>query len=312
MKRAIPAFDYKPLPEVYQIECTNACNLSCPRCTRRDAAAQRGGVTYLDPEQLRGWVARGDLAGSWYVELQMSGEPLLHPRFGELVRILQQDAGVAVGVATSGQLLERRAADVALLDAVTVSIDTDDPAMYPVVRPGATYEAVERGIAALLSQPTRPQYLNIFTIEDLEERSGETRERVARLAARFPEFTVTSAVDCSAAQRDPGAYEIGPSQEVCVNPWLSVSVHSDGGVVSCCYAWDRREPNWYGNLNECSLVDIWAGQRVREMRALMEAKVSRGYCQYCYARSPFRLHLDGLARALREVRRGAAHTPVPH
>jgi len=298
--RELPPFNYKPVPEVYQIEATNACHLDCPRCTRKEAAAARGGIQFLDRAQLQSWIARGDLDGSWYVELQMSGEPLVHPRIGDLISILQDQAGVWVGLATNGQLLARKAAEVCRLDAITVSIDTADPAEYGRVRPGATFEAIERGIEALLAQPTRPTYLNIFTIAGHDEPLEAVAERKRQLSERFPDFDVTSAIDCSAPRYAPGSCTVRPAaQEVCINPWTSVSVQADGTVVSCCYAWDHRDPNRYGNLNETSLREIWAGPNVRAMRDMMRSPQQQGYCATCYARSPFLLHLDGLARALK-------------
>lgn len=298
--RKIPPYDYKPVPGIYQIEATNACHLDCPRCPRKEAAAARGGIQFLQREQLQGWIRRGDLAGTWYLELQMSGEPLVHPHIGDLVRILQDEAGVWVGMATNGQLLQKKAAEVSRLDAITVSIDTADPAEYGAMRPGATFEAIERGIAELLAQPARPRYLNIFTIAGYDEPEAAVRERKRQLRERFPEFTVTSAIDCFVPRHAQGSCTVLPEeQEVCINPWTSVSVQADGTVVSCCYAWDHREPNRYGNLNEERLADIWAGPNVRAMRTMMRGPRQRGYCATCYARSPFLLHLDGLARATR-------------
>jgi len=301
---ALSPYEYKRLPEIYQVELTNACNLNCPRCIRKEAVNARGGVANLDVRHLRHWVERGDFAGSWYVELQMSGEPLLHKRVGEVVDVLHHEAGVWVGMATSGLLLERKAAEAAKLDAITVSIDTQNPAEYERVRPGAQLEQIERGIDALLSQPTRPRFLNICTVAGIEEPRSEVGERVAALSLRFPEFTVTSVVDCRAAYQDSERYACASGQELCINPWTSVSVQSDGGVVSCCYAWDRRAPNYLGSLREATLREIWVGERAEHLRELMRAGKYQGYCAVCYARSPFLLHMDGLARFTKEELRG--------
>ena len=71
------------LPEIYQVELTNACDLECPMCLRSTDMLRHPGL--LDLDLLRKMYYRGDFRGSYYVELQMAGEPTMHPNLEPVI-----------------------------------------------------------------------------------------------------------------------------------------------------------------------------------------------------------------------------------
>ena len=293
------SFTHKRLPEIYQVEVTTACQLKCGMCHRHETTAARGGNQHLEPGELAQWIDRGDFAGSYFVELQMSGEPLLHPDLLSVTSLLK-NAGLLVGMSTNGLLLDQRSDFIEGLDSITVSIDSSDPEEYAKRRPftrdgnaGALGE-VFRNVDALLKNHHCPPFVDIQILAPLSWAKERIVKEEGELRERFQDdrVTVRHIVDNTAVRFGRDSFEV--KQELCINPWMSVSVQADGTVVSCCYVWDRTEQNTYGNLNEDSLSDIWEGDAVKNMREAQRCGEAGGLCPTCYFRSPSLIHLGFL------------------
>lgn len=304
-------FDFKPLPEIYQIEATTACQLDCDLCHRERTVADRGGNHHLDLAELRTWIDRGDLAGSYFIELQMSGEPLIHPRLAEITAMLKS-AGVLVGMSTNGLLLARRPEAIAGLDAITVSVDSMDPTEYAKRRPknrgrddGDLGELLWN-IDQLLLNPLCPANVDLQVVAPLGMTEEAVQVELSKIRERFPDPRVHARFvwDCFAVAVGRARFEI--KKELCLNPWTSVSVQSDGTVVSCCYAWDHNVANVYGNLNKTDLKTIWAGPEVAAMRDAQRCGTAKGWCEGCYLKSPYLIHLGFVPTFMQRARAAAA------
>jgi radical SAM protein with 4Fe4S-binding SPASM domain len=95
-----------------------------------------------------------------------------------------------------------------------------------------------------------------------------------------------------------------PNERLCINPFGSVSVAHNGDVVSCCYIFepDREKANYYGNLRDSSLAEIWAGERVAAMQKAHLSGCPPDQCESCYLWSPMRIHLNIASRLIRNRR----------
>jgi len=301
-------FDFKPIPEVYQLEATNACQLGCLTCPREDAAIARNGIKHLDLDALQVWIDRGDFSGSYFVELQASGEPLLHPRLNRLVSMLK-GTGVLVGLSTNGLLLEEKAHMLGECDALTISLDTMHPGLYGEMRPTIAgypgdWNQLARNIDALLASPHCPPFVDLQLLAMLgTDRNIEREKESARDRWDDPRVHVRHVDDCFALIQNRATFDTG--KDLCVNPWLSVSVLSNGSVASCCYAWGQEDANIYGNLNDQSLRDIWDGPKVKALRRSLLCGQDIGHCKDCYLRSPFKIHLGMMPTIVRRIGRRA-------
>jgi MoaA/NifB/PqqE/SkfB family radical SAM enzyme len=120
----------------WQIEITTRCPLSCRMCIRQgpDPWAHRD-MALADVERLAPELSRVDA-----VVLQGWGEPLLHPRLLDIVRLAKRAGGgraPAVGFVTSGKGLDRRMAEALVgagLDFLGFSIAGASPATHAAVR----------------------------------------------------------------------------------------------------------------------------------------------------------------------------------
>jgi len=137
-----------PLPRFAQIEPIGRCNLACRMCTvheRGDAVAE------LSIERYRQLLDA--MPGLEELHLQGLGEPMLHPRFFDMVEIAAR-RGIRVSANSNLTLLtERRAARCVSsgLAALSVSLDGASAAVYESIRRRASFAKVLRNLDRLVA-----------------------------------------------------------------------------------------------------------------------------------------------------------------
>lgn len=313
---------FQRLPEIYQIELTNRCNLQCPMCLRTTNMGRAEDM--LDMKLLQLMHERGDFGGSAYVELQMAGEPTMHPQLGEVIRFLHDEVGVMAGLSTHGLLMGKKPGVISALlelEALTISIDSVDPTVYHRMRYPAQleqlYSALDMFFVNLAGRKTEKKAVPFVELQlvhtPLVEGSGDVAALQAEMAVRgwdkYAAIRVTS--DCF-VEMQGRARVTGPRAGICMNPFSSVSVAHNGDVLSCCFIFDPKkdEINYYGNLYEQSLAEVWNSDRVIAMRQAHMTGALQGQCTKCYLKSPVQIHQNIVARSVRAARTGLHRLPV--
>jgi len=118
-------------PAICNISITNACNATCGFC---NFAHDKGFVTHrswLDADRLPDALALLKERAAVRFVTFMGGEPLLHPRIGEMAQAAT-DAGIQPTLVTNGWLLPKKLDDLAKAGITTlfVSIDAADAATH--------------------------------------------------------------------------------------------------------------------------------------------------------------------------------------
>lgn len=108
--------------KIYQLEVTSICNLTCSFCARFPQWADRE-HGYMDLDLIE----KIDWSDTEYVELQLAGEPTLHPRFSEIVKRLKAK-GLKVGCSTNAT---RPKVDMSQVDIVTCTTDKERDLVLP-------------------------------------------------------------------------------------------------------------------------------------------------------------------------------------
>ena len=307
---------YERLPVVTHCESTSSCQLACPFCPRAITTAERGDhIRFMQPDALRAWVQRGDFEATPYTELQMSGEPLLHPQLDELIHILRREGGVLCGFSTNGLLLERRIEAIRDLSLLIVSVDSLEPAEYAVLRPridGKPGDLAEllRNLDFLFASPLCPPHVDIQMVGMLDDRMPDgspgprVQSKMAALRERFPDPRVTMRISWDTRSAMMGRGARPAVAEMCTDPWDIVVVHSDGTVASCNTSWGRADQNTYGNLYQNTLLDIWNGPKVKAMREAQRCGTAGGDCTLCHSKNARRIHRSLIPLLTRDIARG--------
>ena len=178
--RALPE-GVPPLTSLY-LYISGSCNLACRHCWiepdfRPDARNGR----FLEFEYLRKAVTEAKPLGLRSVKLT-GGEPMLHPRFREIVEWLDSE-GMPIIIETNGTLVDDEMARFLksrpAMNFISVSLDGARAETHEELRgvPGS-YERAVGGIKALAAAGFRPQMIctlhtgNVAEIDDILDLAG--------------------------------------------------------------------------------------------------------------------------------------------
>ncbi|MGC4121202.1 MAG: SPASM domain-containing protein [Myxococcales bacterium] len=147
------------------------------------------------------------------------------------------------------------------------SLDGMDDATSTAIRgPAASYEKAARNLDALLERVAQMKAPPVVVIQMLD-LSRNAHQRTAFLAR----WGTTGLANVHAVVKDLGGDDpdLGrptstPTVFLCTYPWRSLTVLWDGRVVPCCHDDDGRLV--LGDLKQQSLVEIWRGPKVAELR----------------------------------------------
>ena len=141
----------RPYPAKLFVETTTRCNLQCPMCLK-----QRQDAEFLE----------GDMSADIFMALSPAlptlealvlngiGEPLLHPRLDDFIRIAKEkmDKNAWIGFQTNGLLIDRQRAMSLVragVDRICISVDAVSPATFSNIRQGGEFRNVEGALKML-------------------------------------------------------------------------------------------------------------------------------------------------------------------
>jgi pyruvate-formate lyase-activating enzyme len=262
-------------PRKIYIEPTNICNYRCVHCVHNGALTRKQG--YLDLELYKRRMDEiEDLRLHSKIQFTGVGEPLLHPRWDEIVRHAA-DKGFFTLMNSNASLLtpencERLVASG--LDYLHVSIDGLTKATYESIRRGGNFERVMENLFNLFEARYKAKGYHlavVLGIIDQERNRGEL-ERFLAFFEKWPFHHVVSGElfnqmgTVEEASRNYESQRSMPckSHPVCNTPWDLLSVNCDGQAVGCNYDFDNRFVT--GDLHKQGILDIWNSERMQVFR----------------------------------------------
>lgn len=180
-----------PLRSFY-LYLTSACNLRCRHCWIAPSFTT-GELTpeeYMDVDLLRQAVAEAKALGLGHAKLT-GGEPMLHPRFVEIVDLLTAE-DLSINMETNGTLLDAELArylkERTNLSFVSVSIDGPNSKVHDAFRGvDGAFESAVRGIEYLVAAGYRPQIImcphrgNVQHVEAVVDMAVQLRAASVKL-----------------------------------------------------------------------------------------------------------------------------------
>lgn len=275
-------------PKRIVVEPTNACNLACQYCGNKDMVRP---ASYLALPMYERLLDEMVALGIPRLTLHTIGEPTLHPRIGELVRMAAERGRVAV-LSTNGTLLRKESLARALVEGgpelLNVSIDAADAEVLAQTRGGLRPEVVLEGLA---------------TLRRLRDEIGPVRESPWG-AVRLPTITITCVVtplftreverrffEAFAPYADDFLFQYVHNHAdyvdespfyrgllpkrlhdrlykairfPCHYPWDTLYLLADGTISVCRYDFDARVR--IGRYGEQSLLELWNNEAMQSLR----------------------------------------------
>ncbi|MCB9641058.1 MAG: radical SAM/SPASM domain-containing protein [Myxococcales bacterium] len=272
-------------PFELHFELTNLCNAKCIFCPyqfqERKTEMLSDEIFYKAVED---YVA---ISGGSVGLTPIVGDALIDPKFLERVRYLRSLPQIdRIFVTTNAILLDKFGIAEILhsgLDTINISTSGFDKESYVRLYQNASYERMRRNVLSLVEENDKLKNpLNITVCL----RSDRPLKELMKDPDFQPILAYEPAIDftwsyTSAGQRItreilPQGMELRtppPKKEPCVNLYNGVTVLTDGNVMacSCVAAMDAVEDLSIGNIMEESLLEIYTGKLMKDLRAQFRA-----------------------------------------
>ena len=253
------------------LELTNSCNLKCIMCPVPGLRRKRG---FMD-EAVFKKIAGDVVEESGFIFLpQGFGEPLLHPRWSDLMTIASRMGIHPITILTNGMLLGKDiiSALIESADIVVVTLDGSSAKTYESVRVNGSFERVTSNIKNLLrmrGDSVRPHcVVRIIRMQDTEEEIETFRLFWSREIAEGDLVQVTDCIDWAGSVDYRGVCENRErtGRQPCRMLWKNMTVYHDGRVTPCCF--DAEGELIVGNVRTQTLREIWSSDPLRRLRDL--------------------------------------------
>lgn len=283
--------DLLGVPEVFQVELTNRCPMTCVMCPRTNGMTRTLG--HMDTPLFH-HVIRQLVPFTDKIFLHHFGDSLVHPELGAFIRHASSE-GLATYLSTNPILLtERRVREIVDggLHELVISLDGVTAEMSAAMRGEAARDVVEaeRRILRLLeyrrSRRTKfPHVILQFVSTKINQHETDAWLRKWTAVEGVDMVKVKSFVSWDGRDERINALRVDAEPRtaglVCDKPWTSVTVLWDGRVVPCCF--DHDATNVLGDLRHQSLREICAGEPMRELRRAHRDRSLAGVklCAHC-------------------------------
>jgi radical SAM protein with 4Fe4S-binding SPASM domain len=283
------------------IEPTTECNLGCPECPSGLKSFSRP-TGKMDVALFTKFLDQSSDV-LLYLYFYFQGEPYLHPKFLEMVKMAKKKKIYTVTSTNAHFLTERKAKETieSGLDRILVSVDGTTQEVYENYRKNGSLEKVKKGIANLVKakkelKSNTPhiilQFLvvkpNEHQIEDVKILGEELGvDEVAFKTAQIYDFENGSdlmpTIDKYSRYKktEDGKYKIkNKMKNQCWKLWHSNVVTWDGDITPCCF--DKDADHTLGNINDDSVEDIWQNGKYQNFRKqILKDRKSIDICKNC-------------------------------
>lgn len=258
------------------IEPTSHCNIACQMCPTPDFTRDMKG--YMTMELFRHII---DQVAPFMNEVYLfhRGESLLNPNLPDFVAYAKR-RGIHTKLNTNATMLNEQRSRALLeagLDLISFSIDGYSKEVYELIRRKAKWDKVIPNVRRFLELKAEGGYKTLVQMEVIEfAHLYESRQAFEQARDAFWRLFEPYRWDKRIARTlhnvggnvelDPGAgYHIGrDTYQPCSYPWYALAILWNGKVHPCPRDFMGRMP--IGDVRSEHILDIWNGDRMREIR----------------------------------------------
>ncbi len=283
------------------IEPTTTCNLQCPECPSglRSFSRPTGNLS----EEFLTKLLDETKSHLSYLTFYFQGEPYIHPRFLDMVKIAH-DRGVYTATSTNAHYLNKEKAEETVrsgLDKLIVSIDGTTQESYEQYRIGGKLDRVLEGtrnvIEAKKKLKSKSPYVvfQFLVVAPNEHQVEEVIQLGKDLGVDEVKFKSAQVYDYENGNRlipknekysryinnGDGSYSLKHKLEnSCWRMWQGAVVTWDGKVVPCCF--DKDAQHQLGSAAEDNFREIWSSRPYEQFRkAVVSARNEIDICKNC-------------------------------
>ena len=266
----------KGMPNLYEIEVTNRCNLRCIMCKRHLSERRDDDLTFESFKTI------ADQAEEYceLMTMHVGGESFLNMEIFEMFDYAKK-VGIPIWVSTNGTTLVESVRKKILnspLNGLVISIDGASKETYEKIRIGSNYDKVVENVFALLKLAKDMKSKLFITIQMVVQdfNQHEVNEFVAQWSAYNVNVLYKPVRNWYAASFADLLYP----NIICDRPWYQLIVRSDGTITLCPSDIELRNP--LGNIKKDRISDIWNSEKmVRFREKVLLGKKTYEFCSRC-------------------------------
>lgn len=296
-----------PFPPMIVVSVTNRCNLSCSFCYQPLMRTLKGykaaDLEWELYEKLLGELRRFPKT---ILRLVADGEPLLHRRIGEMVRLATEQGLGPVDITTSGFFLDDATAESLLrggLDVIDISLDAHTKDGYEKVRVGSDYHRVWANTHRFLQLRAKLKAKTKVMVSFIKQPAvvPELDDFVRYWTPLVDKVLVREYHSLAGLMDNPGSSgertEL-PARYPCPYLWNRVNLTAEGLIGFCSQDWINR--TIVGDYHTTTIEELWNGDtyqglRDSHIRGTFDQKWPCGPCRDWSAMSWGHTFVDAIA-----------------
>ena len=256
-------------PKRVTVELTNSCNLLCRFCPSNYLKKVPWG--FMEEALFKRVI--DEVAGEKNVTVVpfFRGEPLLHPKFNELMDYVKLKKIKSVQIATNATLLNDEVSKKILdssISFISFSLDAPDKKTYEALRINSDYEDVINNVESFInSRNSLRKKLPIIQVSAV--KTAENKNLVKNFIDRW--IGLVDRVRIYKEHSQGGKFGVikGEKNKVgkrkpCKKLFEDIVIYWDGKVAICNHDWNRVK--FLGDASKDSIRDIWDSDLYRKER----------------------------------------------
>jgi MoaA/NifB/PqqE/SkfB family radical SAM enzyme len=284
----------RPFPFWVNIESTNICNLDCLFCSRQLATGPKG---HMSDETLARIVKEVAQYPPAAIRVAGWGEPLLHPRFLEHVRLIKT-ADIPLKVYTNGiKLTEDLMAGFieAGLDELQFSMQGLTPEQYEFNRRKSDFNVFRQNVemAARVRdrcRSTKP-FLSILTSVLKSELTSASPSQFIEDWSPYVDKIAVDLTNLNFVKHLDRVKDLLADQALCqvhkpcVDVFLAIEVNYNGVIEFCGQDANQTPEHILGHVQDCSIHEAWHSPKMEAHRQLVgrdNRHDQMAICRNCY------------------------------
>ncbi len=297
-------------PAMTHVVITNACNLECVHCAYGEIKKRADyHPAYLDWDIFTRVADEIAAHPGAILRFTCDGEPMLHPRFLDMVEYAKKLELRPTTLNTNGTLLTHDKIERLIklgIDVVEVSLNAFSPETYNLMRPGRPsdeynliVDRVKELVRARDSHSAKTKIMvSLIEMPETQNEISPFKEYWEPKVDRVITRVFTNFGGLVKDKKESGDLS---SRKPCLVPWRRMTVTADGKIRYCFNDW-CNESVMFDLKAGISMEDAWNSPEMKKLRqAHLDLDFSdRPYCEKCTTWSLLRWDFD-YGEALKKV-----------
>ena len=259
-------------PLVVQVESTTACNADCIMCPHSKLTRAGGHMDFNLYKQIVDECSKHQRQMKYFFPF-LNGELFLVPGWQDYLAYARDKLPYTkIGIFTNGSLLNAKNTDAILKiqpDWIHVSFDGTSKEVFESIRRNLNFEQIESNIIGFINERKkfhqRKPRLTISVIR-MKKNAEALADFLTKWRKIVDNVTVESYCNWGGAVIDDSFGRKAGKRNACFRLWTNLTVLVNGDTCLCCLDYEGKI--LLGDLREESIVDIWQGEKLKNIRRI--------------------------------------------